>query len=303
MRCVLALLAALSASTMAAQEPDTTDWHRYFPLEVGNEWHYLVDNGIFGPNERISWEVVEDVAVNDTTFYRIRSCREIEGQKPTCGLGPLYVLDDDHGAVMSRSEDAEGNVIYRPWFIQVCRLDSPFGNVGSELCFLGIKEANVDGAYDSNFNVGGDTVVGTHKIYIWIGGVTEFVAGIGFARDFPDGGGSFTTIRYARIAGIEYGNPLVSNEGDEAPRQRSPVRTYPNPTSESVSIQFTLNEPQIVRIDVFNLQGALLESRMLGARVDFNQSLDTSSWPSGAYQIRLTGDRGFSETRGIIVIR
>lgn len=112
------------------------------------------------------------------------------------------------------------------------------------------------------------------------------------------------TIRYARLDGVEYGSPVVSNE-DVLPRPESAIRTYPNPANRNVTLQFSILESQHIEASVYDLKGALVETRSLGivsGSAEMRNTLDTSTWPSGLYQIRIVGDRGFNATKGIIVI-
>lgn len=304
MRFAILLYAVVSVSAFAQDPvPDTTDWHSYFPLEVGNEWQYRVDNVIPNPDYHFSRTVLGDSLVNDTTFYQFRRCRQDAVGPVTCYLEvELYTLDENYAALMYRWEGPEGPIIYRPAVI--CRLDSPFGELGEEWCYDTGPGTFVDGEYGANWPIGGSSVTGTRKSYSWIGGGEVYLSGIGHVASYPDGGGGSTTIQYARIAGVEYGNPVVSNETD-LPQPQSEIRAFPNPALREATLQFSLPERQKVVARVFNLRGALVETRSLAAvagGVEVSYTFDVSSWPSGLYTIRLIGDRGFSATRGIIVI-
>jgi hypothetical protein len=55
----LALVLPLATPAAAQEpEPDTTDWHRYLPLEVGNAWQYRVEQVVF-PFTYVSYTAAE----------------------------------------------------------------------------------------------------------------------------------------------------------------------------------------------------------------------------------------------------
>lgn len=63
----LVLLLLVFSVAVSAQEPDTTDWHSYYPLEVGNEWHRYMDFALGKPDYRHKIVVLRDTVISDTT--------------------------------------------------------------------------------------------------------------------------------------------------------------------------------------------------------------------------------------------
>ena len=304
MRLRFLLLLTLSA-TVSAQEPDTTDWHSYFPLEAGNEWHYEAEFPSPPGAFRYSYRVVSDSLVNDTTYYVIRHCFQNEDEPVKCNDSAyLNRYDEELATIVYRLDPPNEPVSYPPWFLIPCRLDSPFGELGEDDCFFDLGGAFCYGEYDTEWLIGESKAVGTLKGFDSLFGARSFLSGIGFVWEVGDGGGAATSVVYARVGGVEYGTPVVSNEAD-VPLHQSVIRTFPNPARHEVTLQFSVPTAQQVEAIVYNLRSVLVETRPLGVvpgGVEVNHTIDVSKWPSGLYYMRLIGDQGFSATKGIVVI-
>ncbi len=308
MRFAILLFALFSVSAFAQDPiPDTTDWHSYFPLEVGNEWQYRAQ---FHPPVYPGWTfsnyIVADSIVGDTTHFLMRRCTQLEGESVSCrDPDELVRYDEELATVVVRIEQSDGTTEYTPWPDVPCRLNSPFGQLEEDDCFEFFgpgRYAVVE--YGSTAIIGGSAAMGTLKYFDGLAGSFSFLSGIGFIGEAPEGGSFNASIQYARIADVEYGNPIVSKEAD-VPRSESEIRTYPNPARDEATLQFSVPEPQNLVASVFNLRGALVETKSLGSAADgveVSYTFDASLWPSGLYTIRLIGDRGFFATKGIIVI-
>ena len=78
----------------------------------------------------------------------------------------------------------------------------------------------------------------------------------------------------------------------------------PNPFSASVSIGYVLDRDGYARVDVYDLQGRLIETLVDGDLIQGSHSVDFdgSAMPSGLYLIRMTAE-GTSDTERILLIR
>ena len=305
----LALLLFVVASVSAGAQdpvPDTTDWHRYYPLEVGNAWHYRTTySPPVWPSYVYSHTIVRDTLVSDTTYYVVQRCSRVDGKPGSC-LPDQYLIryDEEFATVGQRHELPNGENFLGSWVQVPCGLDLPFDFSGVLDCFGLQDHVSVIGEYDFDVDIGGSPATGTFKAVGGLAGFASFLSGIGLTDVIPEGGSTDTRLVYGRVGGVEYGTPVVSNEVYVPPHQ-SDVRTYPNPARHEATFLFTLAVAQQVEASVYDLRGALLESRsfgMVGGGVEVRRTMDVSKWPSGLYNIRVVGDRGFSATKGIIVI-
>ena len=303
----VALLLAVPASAQEEPEPDTTDWHRYYPLEVGNEWqHYRYHLGVF--DEHVAVRIVGDTLVEDTAYFRVEYCRRMgEASEATCGDQPdLIRYEEDHAAVVQRLV-VDGAIQFRSWF-EPCRLDLPFGfgQPSSLPCFDGSASGWASGSYGTSQTVGGDSVTGTEK---WFSGGFDtyiFLSGLGpFQTDY-EGGGEESLI-YARIDGVEYGTPVitVTNEAAEPPERGEALTVFPNPLREMATLRFTLGAPQALTLEVFDVRGRRVQARSLRMQSAGERVLPfpAERLPVGAYVLRLRGDDGFTAQRGVIRLR
>ncbi|GAO27643.1 carbohydrate-binding protein [Geofilum rubicundum] len=69
----------------------------------------------------------------------------------------------------------------------------------------------------------------------------------------------------------------------------NPMRIYPNPCSQYFQLSF--NQDLIdAKVDVYNLSGKVVKSKMIDARADRAYTFDTSAWHSGMYFIQVTSE-------------
>jgi len=70
------VLGLLWTSLVQAQSiPDTLDWRRYFPLQVGNEWHYVYiwTNTLM---MRTQWYIIGDTLLDNEHYFVFRVRRK-----------------------------------------------------------------------------------------------------------------------------------------------------------------------------------------------------------------------------------
>ena len=318
MRRAILLFVVLSA-TAAAQNPvpDTTDWHRYIPLEIGNEWHYAIDIELYPglPIYERSYflqEVVGDSTVLGIPYFLVESCGQREGETATCSEEySLVRLDELTASVVQRRES--GSEIQ--WGAYPCSLDAPFSSGGDWIQTVcpngGEQEFFIYGELHESYDLLGTILDGpiTHKIYSTLASGADVLSDVGLLGWwFGDPGCSTcASLAYARLNGVEYGDPVVvvANEGyPELPERHNQLSIFPNPVRSTATLTYVLDTPGRVTLGVFDLQGRKVESLLLGERSSGEHilELDTARWANGLYQVRITNDRGFLATKGIIVI-
>ena len=77
----------------------------------------------------------------------------------------------------------------------------------------------------------------------------------------------------------------------------------PNPTRSTAEVRISLNQPESLQMQVYGMDGALLESRILG---DFTSgshviALDAARYASGSYRVVLQGKGGVAQTQWMVV--
>ncbi len=323
--CRAILLFVVLSATAAAQDPvpDTTDWHRYIPLEIGNEWHYSVDTRLH-PSLPIfetilhSYEVVSDSLVGGQLYSTLIHCLQEENEDAVCDSDFDLVRADESTASVVEGEIVGEDVVEWVWLLYPCGLNAPFSNEGQlPPCPKGVwqdpgLEVYVWGEYvDEHHVAGGDGMTGqlTFKDYSTLVSASHVLSDAGLLQWWsgePDCGWC-GYLRYARLDGVEYGDPvvIVANEsGPELPERHNQLSIFPNPVRSTATLTYVLDTPGRVTLDVFDLQGRKVESVEMGERQpgEHSAQVDTERWSNGLYQVRITSDQGFSVTKGIIVI-
>jgi hypothetical protein len=82
-------------------------------------------------------------------------------------------------------------------------------------------------------------------------------------------------------------------------------KPYPNPARSTVSLEIAVREPQIVRVELYDLLGrrvGVLHNDRLPAQRTETLTLNVDRLASGQYFLRITGE-AFAETRRISVVR
>jgi hypothetical protein len=124
-----------------------------------------------------------------------------------------------------------------------------------------------------------------------------------------DNGATREEIRAAVVAqltewGIDTSCPGDSRMGDRAARtSRIQGRNYPNPFNPSTQIVYTLTEPAVVEVAIYNLTGRLMRSYRQGSQSAGSYSLDWNGRaangmpaPSGVYFYRIqAGNEVFTD--------
>ena len=311
---VLALLGAVAAAPSAAQEPDTTDWHHYLPLAIGNEWQYRYLWNSPPPYEHAAFRVVGDSLVDGTPYFTVERCTRLTSPVPTCDEQPHLIRYEEEAAIVVERLAVGGEQRLEMWppaadgFVDYCRLDLPFGELqgaGPE-CFDGSQPwLGVGGEYGVSVRIGGDqTPSGTRKAFGTGFGGTVVFSGIGLLESLFEFSGP--EIVFARVDGVEYGIPaIVVGTEETAPPEVPALTVFPNPLRSEATLRFALDAPERLTLAVYDMRGQLVRADALGATSAGGHDLrfDAGDLPPGARRLRLAGDGGFEAVRGVIVLR
>lgn len=299
-------------------EPDTLDWHGYFPLEVGNVWQYDVEvtDYAFGTvGEWIEqWEVTGDTTFGGRTFFRLDmtcdSVSVLEGYYiAPCGPDEIesnYMRYDETAANLEIREGEN-----RPWHWTgwhwldhyEFRLDAPF--YYEDAGPIGFAYFPVD-----SVRIGGETVdAGIKGITVWdaVPGGFTFAHGIGLvAQGFYDGGGLSQRLRYVRTSSVELGHFFnVATEWPPPSRGDITLEAYPNPVSDAFAVElngaaagtFTLELFDVLGRRVRTLASEFVHSDTWRARVS------AARLGAGVYYMIATVDGRTIARRELVVMR
>ncbi|MCH7976685.1 MAG: T9SS type A sorting domain-containing protein [Bacteroidetes bacterium] len=284
--------------------PDTLDWHRYYPLEVGNIWEYEEAED---PFDYTRYHIVSDTTVGEHRYYR----RNIFYQNiPVFGdtvyTGYDYVRYDTAGVVVAvPSPDADTAVVdpcaSEDYFARDLRL----GFEARVACPAPPPDSVfVEGGYDEVWTAPGGAPVNVAaiKTFFVVDGLiySTFVADIG-----PVGGGNLwgPRLHYARIGGVEYGTPgiVVSVEPAIPTTAGLQVRVLGNPVHGSAAVEIRSPFVQPALIEVFDLTGRRVWSdQLLLALGSTHSDAPTRLLSSGTYLIRVS--TGGSTASGVFTV-
>ncbi|MEM1042335.1 MAG: T9SS type A sorting domain-containing protein [Bacteroidota bacterium] len=281
--------------------PDTTDWRRYFPLEVGNQWQYEYEgfcNGVF--TCKTGQEVVGTERIEGVDYFLIRSCEVDDGTSEVSCSDPV-----------PRRYAEEGDPVDDPRLITPCLFDLPF-NFQDEVACSEVPEAAwfTSGRYGSTFGLDeGPSLQGTVKEIGNIGAFATYFAGIGQTRYLGDGNLFGTNLVYAQIGGVEYGTPAfafpTSGEGEAAPLASGFTSLFPNPSSRTATARYTLGAAQVVTLEVVDLLGRRVHTVEAGPQTAgaHEVAVETQDLPAGVYLLRLRGGEGVLAVQRLSVVR
>jgi hypothetical protein len=316
MRAPLAVITLLLALPALAQEPDSTDWHRYAPLAVGNEWQYRVLTEFF-PHTSVSYTVAVVLGtkeVDGQTYFEVLECFRAEDDPTPCSTSEPRTLvryDEETASVAERVE-AGGTVVHRPWGYYPCGLDAPFGMDVTTTCPDGTQQvwSFVTGEpfqprTSADHSLRGGGMIKTYGTLV-SGVVVETDRGMTAYGSGDPGCTTCVELIYSRIDGVENGTPVITvGREDVAPPERSALAVSPNPLRDVATLRFGLDAPARLTLEVYDVRGRLVRTVALGAREAGAHALrfEAGGLPPGAYRLRLLGDGGFEATRGVIVLR
>jgi hypothetical protein len=284
LRRLLPFLALVNTSALA-QEPDTTSAWRYYPLAVGNVREY------------------RHTYMSDLTGYErhtITGDTLIEGRYYFLRLGESY--DASGVFINARTQEVRFDTLtasVKAWWVTderalTCPLDADFESKVDcpDICGPYVY---VHGGYGQTVTVGQSNVTTSVKRYDTGGCEAGYTYAAGIGEESYGFWYSSKTLTYARIDGVEYGEPFpVGTEPlpEAAPALRLVV--HPNPMHGAGTVTLTLARPQHATLAVYDVLGrrvTLLHAGALSAGHHAFQ-FDGTGLPAGTYFLRATVDDG-----------
>jgi len=307
--CIILLSLLLAGAAPGQDTPivvDTLDWHRYYPLEIGNTWEYG------GLNSYVS-TIIGDTLANDHRYFIRRDSIPAVGT-----LGPFihtfYLRYDTAGTVLTLLS-LEEDTLEVPLPLNYARVDFPdflahfdmrmaFGDT----LYYGAPDTlyYVQGGYNEVIQIGYAAVeVDGLKCFRSEGAILWdacYATDIGFVW----GGNLFgSKLEYARVGGVEYGTRLHTPVEETAvvPEHFSIETIYPNPFRGRATVAYRLPKPSSITIEVFNVLGQRIwwEGTSVQAAGIGGYELQSREWSAGMYLVRLTTERGEQSVRSVVV--
>lgn len=280
--------------------PDTKDWRRYYPLDVGNQWQYAYE-GFCQEGEACRWgsQIVGTEVIDGVEYFLRRGCsQDLEGEVTCSDAVPVRYengMDPPEDGISSSS----------------CLLALPFNYQGEAECEGSALSWSTSGRYGGTFDLGnGPSLEGTSKSFLNLGGVTSYFAGIGPTYSQGDGNTFGTGLVYARVAGVEYGTPAFVFPTADEPTASSPAASgftavFPNPVQDAVTARYTLASPQAVTLDLVDLLGRRVRTLEAGRQTAgaHEAEIEADGLPAGLYLLRLRGSAGATAVRRVAVVR
>ena len=308
MKSVVLLFATLifCSAAQAQTIPDTLDNRRYFPLAVGNEWHYEIYAFASAIKTYQRVKIVADTIADNRHYFKMQN----EGFDFALRLENLsikWLRYNQAGAVItipdiSTDVDTDDTLTY--WY------HADFGDT----LIVDDRPAIVEGSYDSTI-VFLDSVefaaVKTLNIPDPLAGMCCYksqvvAADVGLIEqhtfDGPD-----TFLAYGKIGGTVYGSPAITVGRDdpvEVPRMRVHA-LYPNPAQADVRVVYEVAQAGGMTLEIYDMLGRRLRrDPSFQAEVGTNVwHIDVSGLSAGTYVVVVKSEQGRREGRVLTVVR
>lgn len=286
------LAAACPVHAQTPPPPDTLDWHRYYPLAVGNAWEYSDAENPFALFRHV---IESDTTIQGRLYYRrVTYSQEVPIFGDTVFVNHDYVRYDTAGVVVAAASPAADTVAADPCADNYFARDLRLGFGARVKCPMPPPDSViVEGAYDLVWTAPGGELVEVAAIkYFFVDGIiyTEFVADVG-----PVGGGNLwgPRLHYARVGGVEYGTPRIPVAAESvAPAVASlEVTVLRNPVRQHAAFGFRSTRPQRAYVEVFDVVGrrvwkAPVQLSATWSRVD----VPVSEFGAGTYFVRVSAE-------------
>ncbi len=264
--------------------PDPVPPENYFPLDIGNEWHY--ERKCNGPErscglnyDRVVKRVITEATVAGGQAYVVMREREY----PT-GPTSFHLLryEPSTTEVVERRDDGSERAY-------TCPLGAPFD--GYESCETPINQRQYLYVVDNSGGI---------KQFYDTGGAAlgiKYSDGVGLLGTYS--GIRTLTLKYASVRGeVVYGAPVVVGTQDEAGTAAFRLAAAPNPTDGALRLALTLPEAQTVRLEAFDALGRRVwqQSAALGSGAQ-SVPVDASAWAPGLYLVRASAGSASASAR------
>lgn len=310
----LLLLLGFFASGLRAQIPepipDTLDWKGYFPIEIGNEWHYQTETYDFWPGVEVDYfqmRIVGDTTLDANHYFVLHYSRFVPPDTISNPHIDFIRYDTTSATVVEYARLTDGSwreICYLGW---LCELDGDF--YGEESGVPGGRW--VQETYPQPLVIAPDTVHDpAYKVYSYLLGGHTVVHGLGWVRnDQGDraAASSVTKLIYARVGDQTWGTNLVltSTQQAEVPAAHFSIASlYPNPLRTTATVLLQIDQAAFLTIATYDMRGRLVrrERRHFSPGVH-SYLIQGEEFPSGPYLLRVMDEQGPFVSRTFIIIR
>jgi len=309
MKSVMLVFATLSFFSVAQAQtiPDTLDNRRYFPLEVGNEWHYEIYAFASAIKTYQRVKIVADTMADNRHYFKMQN-ESFDFALRLENLSTKWVRYNQAGAAVTVpdiSTDVGTDDTLTYWY------HADFGDT----LIVDDRPAIVGGRYDSTLiflDSAEFAAVKTLNVPDPLAGICCYTsqvvaADVGVverhAFDGPD-----TFLAYAKIGSMVYGTPAITvgrEVAGEMPYRASMQALYPNPAQVDVRVIYEVGQAGRVTLDIYDLLGRRLQrNQQFHAEVGTNVwHIDMSDLNAGTYVVVVEGEQGRREGRVVTVVK
>ena len=268
-----------------AQTPDPTDPARYYPLDLGNVWEYLVSEKLSYFEARV--EIVQDTVLNGRA-YVVEFTKTRTPGSPSWGSGyGVPIRFDPEASLVYAYQEPSGEAV---WNRSGCPLNAAFGSVVSCQNTL----TNVQGGLDTFFTLGDSSQVAVAALKRFASLDYTYVADIGWVRKIGFAGGE-TRLHYARIRGVEYGTSF--SVAAEAP----PSAVGLTLRTAGRAVLLTDRDAGPVRLDLFDLLGRRVAQVHDGDLASGERRFELPAVAPGLYVARAAQGAARASVRVVVV--
>ena len=299
---VSTLLLTLSVQHLFAQSYDL-DPTRWFPLEVGNYWHYRCCLGPIFTDWILFSE--RDTLVDGQRWVRFT---EVACTGPGCsvGFGRWFRMTDDFYVVYAVSAFSQADTLVNtvPQSIftvnqardSTLQLASCCGGAPTPV-IVSITENTLGEVADSThltLHVTNNGLFDDSYIYNIGRGDRVEVALVG------------ALVNRKAVGDTTWIRGIVRTHVAATPALETALDVYPNPTRHAAMLRVESGRSGVYELSIYNMLGQRVHSeqnRVLMGELWQRSWAVPSAVGSGVYFVRLTGEGGLSETRTLIVLK
>lgn len=282
-------LCLLLAAPAFAQE---ADWHRFYPLDIGDNWTYRLSEEScafddcttdFEGYERRT--VIADTVVEGISWSVLRLERlDLDGE--TILTDRCLARVTDEGTVEWAQITGECAVYER--LLSVWELAQWDFGQAPDTIEVGDTSYEVEASryYDVSASPGAALVWAAADVGVYKHSGSR---GPDQTRELWNG-----RLVHAEVGGVTYGQNPVANEAGAVAGRFVLGSIYPNPARGGVAVTLALPQPETVALEAFDVLGRRVLRRDLGAQPagESRHQLDLSRLPAGLYVVRATTASG-----------
>ncbi|HRE40816.1 MAG TPA: T9SS type A sorting domain-containing protein [Ignavibacteria bacterium] len=286
-------------SSVSAQDSIS---HRFFPLEVGNEWTYYNFTELPISSFKFKVKITKDSIIEGKKYFYFTPSY--------LSTYTGWVRYDSASTCLIKRADGNGCGIFPNDKI----IDSLSSAVGRQIncnlntfsirrCILSMYPAGLLGFTNKH-----------RKIFLHDGltyANAEYMTDVGlikYCSGEPPPCRNFANLTGCVLNGIVYGDTTLTNIitiSNIIPDKFELKQNYPNPFNPSTNISFSIPKSSTVSLKVFDLNGKEVISAINNLFYnggEYLYSINMSEFPSGVYYIKLSSENS-SSTRKMILLK